>query len=78
MRNAFYEKARYEIENNVTVSVDSTSLSREGRMSARKEDNDPKYIKLLRMLGTIYERNGRSEMALKYVQRAKALAKQAQ
>lgn len=77
VRNAFYEKARYEIENNVTVSVDSTSLSREGRMSARKEDDDPKYVKLLRMLGTIYERNGRSEMALKYVQRAKALAEKA-
>lgn len=75
VRNAFFEKARFEIENNVTVSVDSTALSREGRLSAREEQADPKYIKLLRMLGTIYERNDRSEIALQYINRAQALAK---
>ena len=73
VRNAFYEKAKYEIENNVSVAVDSGSLTREGRISVRQESDDPRYITVLRMLGAIYEQSGRSEQALRYAARAEAL-----
>lgn len=70
VRNAFYEKARYEIEHGVKVAVESSSLSAASRISKRQETRDPRYIRLLRLIGGIYEENGRTRLANLYYQRA--------
>ncbi|MEW6776116.1 MAG: tetratricopeptide repeat protein [Bdellovibrionota bacterium] len=73
VRNAFYEKAKYEIEHGVKVAVDSDSLSVSDRMSRREDERDPKYARLIAAVGKIYERNKRPKLAKLYLDRARQL-----
>ena len=73
VRNVFFEKAKYEIEHNVRVAIDSQSLSREARITKREEKPNPILGRLLEAVAALYERSGQPKLSALYSIRAKQL-----